>query len=260
MRVERSHRTPATITSKSRSNHCQTGWEASWPFRFESFNDDPHETTITIRFATQPDLHTQPPICRFSHQVLGLIAGRDRSTISPYIRHWARKWGEAGEDLSILEITAEFLDATCPESYKRQGLTKICAVPDGKDFSIETPRTHTLLTRSAWSDKIHHSAVRIISWSTPTALSFEHTDGYLARATEPTLVELWSPRLKKCPPGYDMLSDRGFAKTARLYPNLNGQLTPHFLAGRPQFTAGSLLGQGGQGGDIIKGSLRTPNI
>jgi hypothetical protein len=41
----------------------------------------------------------------------------------------------------------------------------------------------------------------------------------------------------KCPPGWDMLSDRGFAGTARLYPNFNAQLTPSFLMSRNQFTA-----------------------
>jgi hypothetical protein len=34
-----------------------------------------------------------------------------------------------------------------------------------------------------------------------------------------------------------MLSDRGFAGTARLYPNFNPQLTPRFLMGRLQFSA-----------------------
>ena len=34
-----------------------------------------------------------------------------------------------------------------------------------------------------------------------------------------------------------MLSDRGFADTARYYPNMNKQLTPKFLRGRKQFTA-----------------------
>lgn len=179
---------------------------------------------------------SNPNPSRYTHQTLGLICGRAESSITNYIRKWSPLWGEAGEDLSILDITAEFLDHTCPQSYKDQGLDKISAVPDGKDFAIETPRTHTLVSRAAYSDKIHHSAVRCISWSSPTALSFEHTNCFLARATEPALVELWGPRLKKCPALYPMLSDRGFAGTAHHYPNFNAQLTPNFLAGRPQFT------------------------
>lgn len=68
-------------------------------------------------------------------------------------------------------------------------------------------------------------------------LSFEHTNLFLARVSEKALVELWGPRLKKCPRGWAMLSDRGFADTARFYPNMNHQKTPKFLAGRKQFSA-----------------------
>ena len=38
------------------------------------------------------------------------------------------------------------------------------------------------------------------------------------------------------PPGYKMLSDRGFYGTAHFYPNYNRQLTPSFLDGRDRFT------------------------
>jgi hypothetical protein len=68
-------------------------------------------------------------------------------------------------------------------------------------------------------------------------LSFEHTDLFLARVSENALVDLWGPRLKKCPKGWSMLSDRGFWNTARFYPNINRQLTPKFLSGRQQFSA-----------------------
>ena len=67
-------------------------------------------------------------------------------------------------------------------------------------------------------------------------LSFEHTDLFLGRVSEKKLVELWGPRLKKCPRGWYMLSDRGFFDTARFYPNMNHQKTPKFLSGRDQFT------------------------
>ena len=93
-----------------------------------------------------------------------------------------------------------------------------------------------MFTRASYSDKVHASAVRCISWSTPHGLSFEHTDLFLGRVSEKKLVELWGPRLKKCPRGWYMLSDRGFFDTARYYPNMNHQKTPKFLSGRDQFT------------------------
>ena len=33
------------------------------------------------------------------------------------------------------------------------------------------------------------------------------------------------------------MADRGFARDAIYYPNINGHLTPHFLSGRAGFTA-----------------------
>jgi DDE superfamily endonuclease len=42
--------------------------------------------------------------------------------------------------------------------------------------------------------KVHHAAVRIISWSLPWGLYVEHTDPFLARATEGSLVHLWGKK------------------------------------------------------------------
>ncbi|EJK69230.1 hypothetical protein THAOC_09527 [Thalassiosira oceanica] len=176
--------------------------------------------------------------CGFSYRQLALMIGfKSTSYLGEQVKFWIWKWGEAGENLSILDIDEEFLAKTCPMAFKKEGLEKVCAIPDGKDFLIHTPRQNTLFTRACYSDKMHASAVRCISWCTPMGLSFEHTNLFLARPGEKTLVELWAPRLKKCPVGYSMLSDRGFADTARFYPNMNKQLTPKFLRGRKQFTA-----------------------
>jgi len=169
---------------------------------------------------------------------IALIWGpKDRRRVGELVRRWVKKWGEAGRDLSILPIDAAFLDKTCPQAYKDEGLEKICGVPDGKDFKIDTKRQNSLFTRASRSEKVHASAVRCISWSTPMGLSYEHTILFLSRVSEKALVELWGPRLQKCPRGYAMLSDRGFADTARFYPNMNHQKTPKFLGGRKQFSA-----------------------
>lgn len=173
---------------------------------------------------------------RMSIFQIALIWGRDRHHTGRLINNAVKTIGNAGKDLSILDITPEFLEATCPQQYKDEGLERCCAVPDGKDFMIYTTRKNTLFTRASYSDKVHHSAVRCISWSTPMGLSFEHTNLFLGRVSEKKLVELWGPRLAKCPRGWYMLSDRGFFDTARFYPNMNHQKTPKFLSGRDQFT------------------------
>ena len=65
---------------------------------------------------------------------------------------------------------------------------------------------------------------------------------FFARVSEKRLVELWGPRLAKCPKGWVMLADRGFAGTAHYYPEVIIQLTPKFLGTRAQFTAEELVG------------------
>ncbi|KAL7491292.1 hypothetical protein ACHAWT_001053 [Skeletonema menzelii] len=176
--------------------------------------------------------------CGFSYTHIALIFGlKSIGHVSSKVQEAVKQWGEAGKSLSILDISEKFLEETCPQAYKDEGLTNICGIPDGKDFKINTPRKNSLLSRACYSDKVHASAVRCISWCTPMGLSYEHTDLFLARVSETALVELWGPRLRKCPKGWDMLSDRGFWNTARFYPNMNRQLTPKFLSGRKQFTA-----------------------
>ena len=169
-------------------------------------------------------------------QSIAMIWGRNNGHAGRLINNAVTIIGHAGKDLSILDITSDFLEATCPQQYKDEGLERCLGVPDGKDFMIYTTRKNTIFPRASFSDEVHHSAVRCISWSSPMGLSFEHTDLFLGRAPEKRLVELWGPRLKKCPRGWYMLSDRGFFNTARFYPNMNHQKTPEFPSGRDQFT------------------------
>ena len=106
---------------------------------------------------------------------------------------------------------------------------------------VHTTRSNTLFTRASFSDKVHHSAIRCISWSTLEGLSFEHTCLFLAQVSGKGLVDLWASRLRKCPQGWFMLSDRGFFETSCYYPNIDHQKTPKFLSKRHQFTEGDVL-------------------
>ena len=109
--------------------------------------------------------------CGFSYTHIALIFGL--KSVSLKVQRAVKEWGEAGKSLSILDISEEFLNETCPQAYKDEGLTNICGVPDGKDFKINTPRKNSLLSRACYSDKVHTSAVRCISWCTPMGLSYE---------------------------------------------------------------------------------------
>ena len=142
--------------------------------------------------------------------MISYVFRRDHGHCGQLISSAMKRIGRAGQNLSILDIGPKYLEKRCPQQYKDEGLDKCCAVPDGKDFMIYTTWSNTLFTRASYSDKVHHSAVRCILWSTPEGLSFEHTKMFLARVSEKALVGLWGPRLKKCPQRWFLLSDSGF--------------------------------------------------
>lgn len=70
------------------------------------------------------------------------------------------------------------------EEFTKSGLTDIAALIDGKDFLIETERSHGLLSRAGYSDKSHHNAFRCITWILPCGLNVEHTHLFYGRASE----------------------------------------------------------------------------
>ena len=178
----------------------------------------------------------------FKFEDLCLMWGRDRSTIGEYVREWGHKWGLKGRLWSTLQLTPAYLRSRCPTSFKGTTFEKVAGLADGKDFKCEVNRASTVLTRAGRSNKVDAQAFRLITWSTPHGLTFEHTGLFFGRVSEKKLVYLWGPRLKQCPSGWSMLVDRGFAGTARYYPNLNVQITPTFLQGRKQFQVGEVTG------------------
>ena len=82
-------------------------------------------------------------------------------------------------------------DAMPREFLEEDGMDKIAALKDGKDFGTDTSRTNSAITRQMWSDKIKNSGGRCITWITPSGLVFEYTGIHLARTPEIRLVEYW---------------------------------------------------------------------
>lgn len=163
---------------------------------------------------------------------LALIWGRGRTSINRYIGEWAPQWGLMGRVLSELSIDEKYLQATCPAAYRSVGHGGVGSLLDGKDFLVESERKNNAIKNAQWSNKSSKSAFRVIVWSTPSGLIFEKTCAFLGRPSEGRLVRLWRSRLRKIPAGWSVLADRGFANDARLYPNLNAHITPHFLRPR----------------------------
>ncbi len=164
----------------------------------------------------------------YEEDTLAFIWGRHQSRINRYVGQWAPKWGEMGRVLSELHMDEKYLLATEPAAYKAL-LLKVGALDDGKDFETETERKNSAVKTAQYSNKVDHSAFRVIVWSTPSGLVFEKTCAFLGRPSEGRLVRLWRERLGKIPAGWAVLADRGFANDARAYPNVNPHLTPHFL-------------------------------
>jgi hypothetical protein len=119
------------------------------------------------------------------------IFTRCNSSTHNYIVEWSKRWGTAGEDLSILDTPDFLFRHMIPQSFVDGKLEMVGLLVDGKDVMVFTDRNHSGLTRAMWSDKVHHSAFRWLNWGLACGLSVEHTVLYYARVSESKLVQLW---------------------------------------------------------------------
>ena len=126
-----------------------------------------------------------------TYEMIGAIWSRNRSSIGIYVKDWAAKWEIAGSYLSDLDLTQEYLDAERPQIFRDAEQDKVAILVDGKDFMIDDPKKNSAMKKACWSDKVHHAAARIITWSTPSGLTVEHTPLFMGRATESAIVSLW---------------------------------------------------------------------
>lgn len=172
----------------------------------------------------------------FNYYTIGSMFGiASKTTVRTYIDKWLPLLGELGTMLSCLTeyIDSKALNALEPESYKRLGLQLIAAVVDGKDFMSETCRRDRVLNSAQISNKVNHSAFRVLTWSLPCGAIIEHTPAIFGRASEKAILRAWGElgRLK-FPVGYLILGDKGFDKTAGSYTNFNTTLHPAFLTNK----------------------------
>ena len=174
-------------------------------------------------------------ICRLHHRraltmrTMALLIGRGKSTIAGICKEYSSWWGAAGQALSLLPCSAHFMEAVYPEVYTEMDLHKIGLLVDGKDFLCETSRESSPLTRALYSNKMEASAFRSLTYTLPNGLTVYHTELFGARLTEERLLALHAHNLAWLPALWRILADKGFAKTAGLYPNNNQQVVPHML-------------------------------
>ena len=173
---------------------------------------------------------------QFIAQVYGF---QDHTMVSRIINAWLPEWGPLGKDLSILPfIDADLIDEMEPQSYIDLDLRKVGAILDGKDFYSDTVRGNRTISTVQQRNKLGKSSIRILTWSLPCGLNFEHTDTFFARPTEKKLNFIWGSngRLKNIPADYLIMADKGFDGTSGYYPNNNTVLHPAFLHGNNQFS------------------------
>lgn len=130
-------------------------------------------------------------------ELIGYIWGR--TNIGRYVKSWAPLWGEAGADLSILDINEAILIALTPEDYINGCTDKVCGLVDGKDFKTETIRIHSGITRASHSNKVNCSALRVLSWILNNGLNVERSEPYLGRASETHIVQVLGSHIGEVP-------------------------------------------------------------
>lgn len=130
-------------------------------------------------------------------ELIGNIWGR--SNIGRYVKMWAPLWGEAGANLSILDINESILISLTPEDFVNGSTDKVCGLVDGKDFKTETIRTHSGITRAGHSNKVNCSALRVLSWVLNNGLNVERSEPYLGRASETHIVQVLGSHIGEAP-------------------------------------------------------------
>jgi hypothetical protein len=176
---------------------------------------------------------------QYNSTTIGIVFGHIcRHTVGKYINKWMPLLGEIGDMLSNLNnfLDPEALDQLEPEWYIKLGLRKIAAVVDGKDFLCETVRTDRTLNSAQSSNKVNHSAFRLLTWSLPCGAVVARTPACFGRASEKAILRAWgSLGMLAFAKGYCILGDKGFDNTACSYTNYNTTLHPAFLRS-PQFS------------------------
>jgi hypothetical protein len=129
--------------------------------------------------------------CFSQQQLIGLCFARHRTRIGQILKVWAPKWANIGDDLSHLDITADYLSKEVPN--KNLELNRGKAVyPDGKDWHMGTKRNDTAVAKSTYSSKNDEDAFRSVCMSTATGLVFEPSPAFAGRAGERQIIRYMS--------------------------------------------------------------------
>jgi hypothetical protein len=126
-----------------------------------------------------------------SNEEIGHIWGVLPTTVTYWIAKFAPLWAEVGDDLSILDVSPDFLIKDTDSGKYTGDLKNVSALVDGKIIMTDTFRKETLFTQAQFSNKVHHPGVLFLSWTTTGGLVFESTPPVLGRSSEKSNVKYW---------------------------------------------------------------------
>ena len=90
---------------------------------------------------------------------------------------------------SLLPMSHDYYEKEFPDDRARENMNNAIHLYDGKDVIVETIRKNDNLRCRTRSSKVNKSACRIINFTTPMELVFEHTRASGARGSEKKIVQ-----------------------------------------------------------------------
>ena len=114
-------------------------------------------------------------------KIMAMFIDRDRMTVGEIIKQWAQRWANVEMDLSILDITDDYLTKAVPDRNIDLGKSElyICA-PKRSDTTIE---------KAQFSSKNEKTAARDLTFSTPAGLVCEESPLFCRRGGERQIIE-----------------------------------------------------------------------
>ena len=86
-------------------------------------------------------------------------------------------------------MSHDYYEKEFPNDHARENMKNATHLFDGKDVIVETKRKNNNLRCRTRSSKFNESSCRIINFTTPMGLSFEHTRASGARGSDKKIVQ-----------------------------------------------------------------------
>mmetsp|Transcript_27827 Transcript_27827/g.88375 ORF Transcript_27827/g.88375 Transcript_27827/m.88375 type:complete len:400 (-) Transcript_27827:2531-3730(-) len=167
-------------------------------------------------------------------QVAADFFGIRHQQASVIVDRWMPRCCIVGKHLSIFGHQSWFrktVDLMMPDEYKKGGYENMVALVDGSDIATESCRTSFQVKQAKHSSKLHHDAVRGLTWTTPCGTSASQTDLFLAKVSEVRLYQdgVKAGLLDYLKAGDVVAGDKGFVTCRLLNPRLQEMRCPAHL-------------------------------